>query len=210
MGHPEIRWVGRVEYGAAWALQKEILQARIAGTAPDTLLLCEHPDVITLGRRLGSVANVLAPGDIPIFEVERGGDVTYHGPGQLVGYPILRLDGPRRDLHRYLRDLEEVLIAVAARLGVPSGRAEGKTGTWVDGRRKLASIGVAVRKWVTLHGFALNVSTDLEKFRAINPCGFAAGVMTSLSVEAGREIAMADVRALVEPAFLEVFADLWA
>ncbi len=209
MARPEIRWLGKVEYGTAWALQKDLVQARVAEQTPDILLLCEHPDVITLGRRLGSVENVLAPGEIPVFEVERGGDVTYHGPGQLVGYPILRLDGPRRDLHRYLRDLEEVLIAAAAAVGVPSGRAEGKTGTWVDGQRKLASIGVAVRRWVTLHGFALNVSTDLEKFRAINPCGFSAGVMTSLSVEAGRPIEMDTVRALVEASFLEVFADLW-
>ncbi len=208
MTRPEIRWLGRLEYGAAWALQRDLVQARVANQAPDTLLLCEHPDVITVGRRIGAVGNLLAPGDIPIFEVERGGDVTYHGPGQLVGYPILRLEGGRRDLHRYLRDLEEVLITAAGSLGVPSGRAEGRTGTWVAGQRKLASIGVAVRRWVTLHGFALNVSTDLEKFEAINPCGFPAGVMTSLSVELGRPLAMGDARAAVESAFVDVFADL--
>jgi lipoate-protein ligase B len=151
------------------------------------------------------VENLISPGDIPVFEVERGGDVTYHGPGQLVGYPIVLLEGVDRDLHRFLRNLEEALIRASRALGIESGRAEGKTGTWVEGARKLASIGIAVKRWVTYHGFALNVSTDLKKFGSINPCGFAAGVMTSLSAEAGRAISLAEVTPLVVGELAAVF-----
>ena len=142
--------------------------------------------MITLGRRQSATANVLAPGDIPMFEIERGGDVTYHGPGQLVGYPIFKLDGDERDLHAYLRSLEEALIGVCADVGLAGRRNPGWTGVWI-GERKVASIGIAVRRWVTMHGFALNVATDLSRFAAINPCGLDAAVMTSLSREAGRD-----------------------
>jgi lipoyl(octanoyl) transferase len=151
--------------------------------------------VITLGRRLKSSANVIAPGDIPVIEVERGGDVTYHGPGQLVGYPILKLDENERDLHGYLRNLEEALIGVCADLGLQGGRNPGWTGAWI-GPRKVASLGIAVRRWVTLHGFALNVSTDLSRFTTINPCGLESAVMTSLAVETGRPLTLADVKPL--------------
>jgi lipoyl(octanoyl) transferase len=157
--------------------------------------MVEHPDVITLGRA-ANPANVLAPGDTPVIAIERGGDVTYHGPGQLVAYPILLLREDERDLHRFLRNLEEALIRTVADFGLSATRRLGKTGVWTaDEGRKLASIGVAVRKWVTLHGLALNVTTDLSRFRAINPCGFDAGVMTSMACELGRPPQLPDVKA---------------
>jgi lipoate-protein ligase B len=170
----------------------------------DTLVLVEHPHVITIGRRAGAAANILEHGGIPVFEIERGGDVTYHGPGQLVGYPLLQLSGPARDLHRYLRELEEVMVRTCRTYGVPAERKDGATGAWIEDR-KLASIGVAVKRWVTLHGFALNVSTDLARFSAINPCGFQASVMTSLERETGRRIGLDQVKRDLVRHFREVF-----
>ncbi|MCU1278221.1 MAG: lipoate-protein ligase [bacterium] len=185
----------RREFGEVWKLQQELVAARQRDEISDTLVLVEHPEVITLGRRQSSQANVVAAGDIPVFEIERGGDVTYHGPGQLVGYPILKLDGDERDLHVYLRNLEEALIGVCADLGIEARRNPGWTGVWI-GERKVASLGIAVRKWVTMHGFALNVATDLSRFAAINPCGLDAAVMTSLSRECGRQIALDEVKVM--------------
>jgi lipoyl(octanoyl) transferase len=187
--------LGRREYGEVWRLQQELVARRQGDEIADTLVLVEHPDVITLGRRLTSQSNVVAPGDIPVFEIERGGDVTYHGPGQLVGYPILKLDGDERDLHAYLRNLEEALIGVCGDVGLKGRRNPGWTGVWI-GARKVASIGIAVRKWVTMHGFALNVATDLSRFAAINPCGLDAAVMTSLAAEAGRALTLEAVKPL--------------
>ncbi|HXU74665.1 MAG TPA: lipoyl(octanoyl) transferase LipB [Polyangia bacterium] len=187
--------LSRREYGEVWKLQQELVAARQRGEIADTLVLVEHPDVITLGRRQSSQANVLAAGDIPVFEIERGGDVTYHGPGQLVGYPILALDDRERDLHAYLRNLEEGLIGVCADVGVSGRRNPGWTGVWI-GDRKVASLGIAVRRWVTMHGFALNVATELSRFAAINPCGLDAAVMTSLAREAGRPLTVEDVKPL--------------
>src|SRR4051794_1453305 len=161
--------LSRREYGEVWKLQQELVAQRQRDEIADTLVFVEHPEVITLGRRQTSPGNVVAPGDIPIFEIERGGDVTYHGPGQLVGYPIFKLDGDERDLHAYLRNLEEALIGVCGAVGLAGARKAGWTGVWI-GDRKVASIGIAVRKWVTMHGFALNVATDLSRFAAINPC----------------------------------------
>jgi lipoyl(octanoyl) transferase len=178
---------------------------------PDTLILVEHPHVITLGR--GSHReNLVNVGNIPTFEIERGGDVTYHGPGQLVGYPIFLLRPQERDLHVYLRNLEETLLRTLGDFGIAAGRNPGWTGAWTapqqgDGvaPRKLASIGVAVKRWVTLHGFALNVSTDLAQFTAINPCGLEAGVMGSISDVLGRAVAMDDVKARVRHHVSDVF-----
>jgi len=184
--------LGVAEFGAVWELQKRLVARRQAGEIPDTLLLVEHPHVVTVGRRIAAEANILRR-DMPIFEIERGGDVTYHGPGQLVGYPIISLDGNERDLHAYLRHLEDALIAVAATLGLPAGRNPGWTGVWIGGR-KVASIGIAVRRWVTMHGFALNVTTELERFRSINPCGLEAAVMTSLAEALGQPLPMAAVK----------------
>jgi lipoate-protein ligase B len=196
--------LGRREYGEVWKLQQELVAERQRGEIADTLVLVEHPDVITLGRRQSSQSNVVAPGDIPVFEIERGGDVTYHGPGQLVGYPIFALEGDERDLHAYLRNLEEALIGACGDLGLAAGRKAGWTGVWI-GERKVASIGIAVRRWVTMHGFALNVATDLSRFTAINPCGLDAAVMTSLSREAGREVTLDETKALVVARMASVF-----
>jgi lipoyl(octanoyl) transferase len=187
--------LSRREYGEVWKLQLELVAARQRDEIDDTLLLVEHPDVITLGRRQSSQANVVAAGDIPIFEIERGGDVTYHGPGQLVGYPILKLADDERDLHAYLRNLEEALMGVCRDVGVEPRRNPGWTGVWI-GERKVASLGIAVRRWVTLHGFALNVATELSRFAAINPCGLDAAVMTSLSQECGRTLGVEELKPL--------------
>jgi lipoate-protein ligase B len=190
--------LGLRDFGAVWELQRQLVAARQREEIPDTLVLVEHPDVITLGRGTRR-ENLLRPDDMPVFEIERGGDVTYHGPGQLVGYPIFLLRQDERDLHRYLRNLEESLIRAIGELGLPTGRRAGWTGVWMNDPppRKLASIGVAVKKWVTLHGFALNVSTDLSRFSAINPCGLEAQVMASLSSCLERAVTVDELRAPV-------------
>jgi lipoate-protein ligase B len=186
--------LGTREFGEVWALQRELVAQRQRDEIPDTLILVEHPHVITLGRGTHK-ENLLATGDTPIFEIERGGDVTYHGPGQLVGYPIFLLRQPERDLHVYLRNLEEALIRTVSRFGIPGSRKEGWTGVWTAAaERKLASIGVAVKRWVTLHGFALNVSTDLARFAAINPCGLEATMMGSMQSVLDRPVAFAEVK----------------
>jgi len=197
--------LGVREFGEIWAHQRELLTARQRDEIPDTLLFVEHPHVITAGRSAHK-ENLLATGDVPIFEIERGGDVTYHGPGQLVGYPIFLLREEERDLHVYLRNLEEAIIRACARFGLPGERKSGWTGVWtIGGARKLASIGVAVKRWVTMHGFALNVSTDLARFGAINPCGLDAAVMGSMSGELARPVAVAAVKDALRDAFAEVF-----
>ncbi len=166
-------------YEAVYQHQKQLVEQRIRQEIHDTLLLGEHSHVITLGR--GShLENICKNTDVPVVEIERGGDVTYHGPGQLVGYPIFQLQEGERDLHRYLRNLEEVLIRVLKHFDIEGRRNPGWTGVWV-GDHKIASIGVAVRKWVTYHGFALNVSTNLSYFGLINPCGLPSAVMTSFA-----------------------------
>jgi lipoyl(octanoyl) transferase len=179
-----------------------LLAARIDGEIPDSLLLCEHEPVFTLGRSRNAAANLLDPGAAPVVEVERGGDVTFHGPGQLVGYPILALPPGRRDLHAYLRGLEEVLIEVLARLGITGARDPRNTGVWVEGR-KIAAIGIAARKWVTWHGFALNVSVDLTWFQRMNPCGLDASLVTRLSEHCSPCPSLPDVRGETEAAFTD-------
>ena len=188
--------LGYAEYVPTWELQQRLSAERQAGRGRDTLILVEHPHVITLGRRASSRDNVLTD-EMPVVAVERGGDVTYHGPGQLVGYPIVALDGAERDLHVFLRAIEEGLIAACVELGVTAAaRRVGYTGVWV-GDKKVASIGIAVRRWVTMHGFALNVSTELARFAAIRPCGMEANVMTSLSAALGRAVTLDEVKAPV-------------
>jgi lipoate-protein ligase B len=176
--------LGRRDYAETLALQRGLVERRQADEVPDLLLLVEHQEVITVGRRLGARDNVLTD-ELPVVEIERGGDVTYHGPGQLVGYPILKLRPEERDLHAYLRALETGLVAAVGTVGLNASRRDALTGVWI-GERKLASIGIAVRRWVTLHGFALNVSTDLGRFAAIRPCGLDAAVMTSIAEATGR------------------------
>jgi lipoate-protein ligase B len=199
--------LGVREFGEVWAMQRELVAARQREEIPDTLVLVEHPHVLTLGRGAQS-KNVLRPADMPVFEIERGGDVTYHGPGQLVGYPIFLLREHERDLHLHLRRLEEALIRALGGLGIRAGRRAGWTGVWTDsgdGPRKLASIGIAVKRWVTLHGFALNVCTDLRRFQAINPCGLEPAVMGSISSCLGREVPVAEAQGPVIRALAEVF-----
>jgi lipoate-protein ligase B len=197
--------LGTREFGEVWALQKELVGQRQRDEIPDTLILVEHPHVITLGRGTHK-ENVLAPGDTPLFEIERGGDVTYHGPGQLVGYPIFLLRQEERDLHLYLRNIEESLIRAVGRFGIPGERKVGWTGVWsAGGARKLASIGVAVKRWVTLHGFALNISTDLGRFAAINPCGLEATIMGSMESVLGHAVPLDEVKAAVRDEVGTVF-----
>jgi lipoyl(octanoyl) transferase len=195
--------IGLVEYGAAWELQRRIVAARKAGAVPDVLLLCEHPHVITLGRNgklenLRASDHVLRQMGVSFFETDRGGDITYHGPGQVVGYPILNLAEIRRDITWYMRSLEEAMIRATAEFGIPSHRVAGRTGVWVDvptgqGEEKLAAIGVHLSRWVTSHGFAYNVSTDLRYFDLIVPCGIADKRATSLEKLLGRGVKIAEV-----------------
>jgi len=188
--------LGVREFAEVWKLQLELVGARQRDEIPDTLLFVEHPHVITAGRS-AKRENLLDLGGTPLFEIERGGDVTYHGPGQLVGYPIFKLEDGERDLHLYLRNIEEAIIRALARFELAAARKPEWTGVWTtDGARKLASIGVAVKRWVTLHGFALNVATDLSRFTAINPCGLDAAVMTSLARECGRDVTLDEVKPL--------------
>jgi lipoate-protein ligase B len=185
--------LGLCDYRASWQVQQDLLEARQEDRIEDTLVLVEHPHVLTVGRN-GRRDNLLAPGDMPVVEVERGGDVTYHGPGQLVGYPILRLREDERDVHRYLRRLEQALVATLADFAITGEARPGLTGVWA-GACKLASIGVAVRRrWVTMHGFALNVCTDLQRFTSINPCGLPASVMGSMASVLGRPVTVGEVR----------------
>jgi lipoyl(octanoyl) transferase len=205
----DVRRLGRVGYSESLALQAQLVEDRKAGRIGDTLLLLEHDPVFTLGRNARS-ENVLVPEDLlrargfEVFEVGRGGDVTYHGPGQVVGYPILDLAPDRCDVHRYVRDLEEVMIRTCADHGVEAGRIAGLTGAWV-GDRKVGAIGVRLSRWVTSHGFALNVSTDLAPFGLIVPCGIANRGVTTLEQAAGRSVALADVLVGLESHFASVF-----
>jgi lipoate-protein ligase B len=197
--------LGVRDYADVWAMQLALVAQRQRNEIPDTLLFVEHPHVITAGRS-AKRDNLIDVGDTPLFEIERGGDVTYHGPGQLVGYPIFLLREDERDLHVYLRNLEESIIRALAGFGLPTTRKPEWTGVWnAAAERKLASIGVAVKRWVTLHGFALNVATDLGSFAAINPCGLDAAVMGSMSSELGRPIEMAAVKDAMRAAIADVF-----
>jgi lipoyl(octanoyl) transferase len=200
---------GFVPYAEGLRLQREKVAARKAGEIPDTLVLLEHPHVITLGRNASREHLLAAPErlaslGIELFESDRGGDVTYHGPGQLVGYPILDLAQHRRDVAWYMRSLEEVLMRVAADFGVEAERIPGAPGVWV-GNGKLAAMGVHLSRWVTSHGFALNVNTDLEYFRCIVPCGLADKGVTSLEKILGGRIDMQAVMDRVVERFDEVF-----
>jgi len=207
----DVRRLGRVGYQEGLDLQKQLVDQRKAGLIADQLLLLEHPAVITLGVRTRddrshvlATPEVLAAAGVDVFETGRGGDVTYHGPGQLVGYPIIDLNPNRRDVHRYVRDLEEVLIRTVATFGITAARVPGLTGIWV-GDEKLAAIGVRISRWVTSHGFALNVDTDLSRFNLIVPCGIADKGVTSMSSLLSRAVSMAEVEDAVVRAFEEVF-----
>jgi lipoyl(octanoyl) transferase len=202
-----IRRLGNLEYGAALDIQKETELAVRGGGQPDTLLLVEHPHVLTLGRRATPTALLASPAElekrgVAVFETNRGGKVTYHGAGQLVGYPIVNLSPDREDVHRYVRDLEEVIIEVLADFQIASFPIKGLTGVHADGG-KIAAIGVHIARWVTTHGFALNVNTDLDFFNLILPC--EGEPVTSMKEILGREIPLPDVEDRVVERFAEVF-----
>ena len=206
--------LGRVPYGQAHELQQRLQDARIAGAIPDTLLLLEHEPVITLGRaaKVGNVLlakELLAARGIDLHETGRGGDVTYHGPGQLVGYPILDLAPDRQDVRRYVKDLEQLMIDVCADYGLRGERIEGLNGTWLRsselGDRKIGAIGVRISRWVTMHGFALNVTTDLSHFALIVPCGIRDKGVTSIERELDRRVPLEDAMDVVERRFASIF-----
>ena len=206
----EVQDLGLVPYAEALALQSDLVGRRRAGDIPDQLLLLQHPHVITLGTA-SSRAHIVADQSrlqelgIDLVDVGRGGDVTYHGPGPLVGYPILDLEPDRKDVHRYLRDLESVLVHTLGEMGIQGEPVPDLTGVWVDGR-KIAAIGVRISSgWITSHGFALNVSNDLSFFETIVPCGIQDVSVTSVSQELGRPVGVPDILGIVSRAFSEVF-----
>jgi len=206
-----VRRLGVVPYADALALQRSLVEDRRAGRIGDTLLLLEHPPVLTLGARgdggrshILASAESLATRSIEVHEAGRGGDVTYHGPGQIVGYPIIDLNPHRRDVHRYVRDLETVLIRTAGDYGISAHRVDGLTGVWV-GDEKLAAIGVRIARWVTSHGFALNVNTYLDHFDLIVPCGIADRGVTSMARLLGRSLDTAEVANRIIEQFTDVF-----
>ncbi|MEO8501668.1 MAG: lipoyl(octanoyl) transferase LipB [Vicinamibacteria bacterium] len=205
----EIRRLGRLSYAEGLALQESLVDERKRGAIPDTLLLLEHDPVVTLGRNARS-ENLLISEDalrargVDLFEAGRGGDVTYHGPGQVVGYPILEIPEGRRDVHRYVRDLEEVMIRVCAEYGFAARRIAGKSGTFV-GENKIGAIGVRLSRWVTSHGFAFNANTNLSGFDLIVPCGLRDQGVTSLAKLLGAEVPHSEVEERLGARFLEVF-----
>ena len=206
----EVRRLGRVPYARGLELQQQLVAERQAGRVPDQLLLLEHDPVFTLGRN-ARAANVLLPAGtlrergFEVFETGRGGDVTYHGPGQVVGYPILDLAPDRRDVHRYVRDLEQVMIRTCADYGLEASRVQGLTGTWL-GDEKIGAIGVRIARWVTSHGFAFNVGTDLSAFDLIVPCGIRGRGVTSLERQLGRPLPLEEVMDRIAANFAAVFA----
>ena len=195
--------LGLIEYEEALRQQEEVLMQRYRSECEDTLLLLEHPSVFTIGRG-GNANNLLTPDGVSVHRVGRGGDVTYHGPGQLVGYPILHLEAHGRDVHAYLRRIEAVLIEVLAHYQIHAHCQNGLTGVWVGGE-KIASIGIGVRHWITYHGFALNVATDLRYFADIIPCGLVGVQMTSLTEILGKTISVEAIKPLVANAFAHYF-----
>ncbi len=219
----EVRRLGLVPYGEALALQRALVEERRSGRVPDLLLLLQHPPVLTLGvKGDGGRAHILATPErlrelgIDVFETGRGGDITYHGPGQIVGYPILDLRPDREDVHRYVRDVEEVMIRVCADYGIEAGRIPGLTGTWVGvggpkthahgaGPAKIGAIGIRISRWITSHGFAFNVTTNLRHFELIVPCGIAGHGVTSLEKILGRPLSIAEVEDRVVRHVADVF-----
>jgi lipoyl(octanoyl) transferase len=209
-----VHHLGRIGYAEAHAMQQELQDARVRGEIPDTLLLLEHDPVITLGRGAKEVnvlvaREALAARGVELHETGRGGDVTYHGPGQLVGYPILDLSPDRRDVRKYVRDLEEVMIGICAEHGLTAERIAGLNGTWLRdptrGDRKIGAVGVRISRWVTMHGFALNVTTDMAHFALIVPCGIRGKTVTSLAMELDGGVSMERAIEACERSFARVF-----
>lgn len=207
----DVRRLGLVRYEDGLELQRRLVDERRAGAIPDTLLLLEHPAVITVGvKRTGGRSNIVAPDDelarrgIAVHETGRGGDVTYHGPGQIVAYPILDLRPDRCDVHQYVRDLEAVMIGVCRAYGLDAGRVAGFSGAWI-GARKIGAIGVRISRWITSHGLAFNVNTDLSHFDLIVPCGIADRGVTSLARELGHAVPMREALDGMVTQFCRVF-----
>ncbi len=201
--------LGLIKYEDAWNLQKEIFDLRLHNEIDDVLFLLEHSHTYTLGKvadknNLIGSQNFLDENNISVFEIDRGGDITYHGPGQIVGYPIIDLKNWKQDTHQYLRGLEEVLIRTCSHYGIESGRNPKYTGVWI-GNRKIAAIGIKVSRWITMHGFAFNVNTDLSFFNGIVPCGIKDKDVTSLKKELGNEIDISEVKEVLLEKFVEVF-----
>jgi lipoyl(octanoyl) transferase len=207
----QVRRLGLVPYADGLELQKRLVDERKAERIPDTLLLLQHPHVLTIGVKKDGRSHILAPPGrlsalgVDVFETGRGGDVTYHGPGQIVGYPIIDLNPDRRDVHQYVRDLEEVMIRVCADYGLTAGRVKGMSGAWIADE-KIGAIGVRISRWITSHGFAFNVATDVDFFNLIVPCGIADRGVTSLAAQLGRAPELGDV----EQRFIEHFATVFA
>jgi lipoyl(octanoyl) transferase len=219
MNRLDVRRLGLVPYGDALELQRSLVDDRKANRIPDTLLLLQHPHVVTIGVKKDGRSHIIATPEqlhsrgVDVFETGRGGDVTYHGPGQIVGYPIIDLNPDRRDVHRYVRDLEEVMIRVCADYGVSAGRSKGFSGAWVPSTRdgqtaesKIGAVGVRISRWITSHGFAFNVTTDVDFFNLIVPCGIADRGVTSLSKEIARAVTIPEV----EDRFIRHFAAVFA
>jgi lipoyl(octanoyl) transferase len=205
-----VRRLGLVPYADGLELQRRLVEDRKADRIPDTLLLLQHPHVLTVGVKKDGREHILASPDrltalgVDVFEAGRGGDVTYHGPGQLVGYPIIDLNPDRRDVHRYVRDLEDVMIHVCADYGLEAGPVKGFSGAWI-GDEKIGAIGVRISRWITSHGFAFNVATDIDFFNLIVPCGIADKGVTSLASQLGHAPAMSEV----EDRFIARFASVF-
>lgn len=206
-----IRWPGRVRYADGLARQEARQRARLAGEVPDALFLLEHAPVLTLGRRPQHHHILVSPERlaeqcIDVVETGRGGDVTYHGPGQLVGYPIIDLRPDRKDVRRYVHDLEQVMIDTCAHYGLEAHRVDGFIGCWIGGDRKIGAVGVRISRWVTMHGFAFNVTEEVQQaFKLIVPCGISDRGVTSLERELGVKLPLDEVSAVIEARFRELF-----
>jgi lipoyl(octanoyl) transferase len=201
--------LGLIDYQEAWNLQKEIFDLRYKNEISDVLFLLEHPNTYTLGKvadknHLISSVQYLEENKISVYDIDRGGDITYHGPGQIVGYPIISLDEWERDTHKYLRALEEVIIKTCSNFGLTCSRHPKHTGVWIH-NKKIAAIGIKVSRWITMHGFAFNVNTDLSLFQGIVPCGITDKEVTSLQKELGKELNLNLVKEMIFKYFIEVF-----
>lgn len=203
--------LGLIDYQESWDLQKETLQKVISGEMSDTLYLLEHPNTYTLGRgadekNLIADKNFLESNGIQVIRIDRGGDITYHGPGQLVGYPIININGVNKNSRRYIWSIEETIIKTCQHFGIDAGRNPDHTGVWID-NRKICAIGIKLTRWVTSHGFAFNVNTDMNIFNGIIPCGISDSDkdVTSLEKEAGKKFDMGEMKEVVKKFFIEVF-----
>jgi lipoyl(octanoyl) transferase len=201
---------GLIDFNQAWLKQKELAKFAFANNLSGTLVFCEHPTVITIGRN-GIESNVVVPKNflkklgIEVIEIDRGGDVTLHNPGQLVGYPIFNLKLFKQDLHWFLRSIEQAIMETVSEFGIQTQRVDGLTGVWVEGKRKICAIGLHCSRWITSHGFALNINNDLNEFNYIVPCGIKDKGVTSIALETGTKVDLIDVKRICEEKFRNIF-----